>query len=118
MNAGDADAMLELVHPDVVWHAPPGPEGPLVFEGHEGVRQFLAGWLEAWGRFEQEVREVELHGDWRLARVMIQTRGEISGIEMEAESGYLMRVQGNLLTYMRIFMSYDAARAAWFDKNS
>ena len=113
MNAGDVDGMLEGVHPDVEWQAPPGPSGSPVFCGHEGVRQFVAEWLEAWGKFEQEIRELELEGDWGVARIGLRTRGESSGVEIEAEGGYLMGLRDGLLVHMRIFTSFAEARQEW-----
>ena len=116
MNAGDLEGMLEGVHPDVTWQAPPGPAGSPVYRGHDGVREFVREWLEAWGSFEQEVRELELEGDWGVARVGLRTRGEASGVEVEAEGGYLMGLRDGLLVFMRIFMTYAEARAAWSEK--
>lgn len=113
MNEGDVDGMLEGVHPEVVWQAPPGPSGSPVFRGHEGVRQFVREWLEAWGKFEQEVLDAQIEGDWAVARVALRTRGEASGLEMEFEGGYLMGLKDGLLVYMRIYTDYDAAEAAW-----
>lgn len=112
MNAGDVDGMLEAIHPEIVWHAPPGPSGEPVYRGHDGVREFVADWLEAWGKFEQEVREIRFEGDWAAARVTLRTRGEASGIEIEAESGYLMQMRDQKLAEMRIFPSFDEALAA------
>ena len=113
MNAGDVDGVLEGMHPDIRWHAPPDSTSPRVYVGHEGVREFFGEWLEAWGKFEQEVGEVRVQGEWAIATMTFRTRGEASGVEVEEQGAYLMRIRDGKLAELRIFRDYDEAVAAW-----
>jgi ketosteroid isomerase-like protein len=117
MNAGDLEGVLEGVHPDVVWYAPPEATAS-AYRGRDGIREFVAEWLEAWGKFEQEVREVRTEGDLAVARIGLRTRGEASGVEVEQEGGYVMQLRDQKLVEMRIFMTFDEALAAFEAKKS
>jgi ketosteroid isomerase-like protein len=110
VNARDIDGVLELVHPDSRWLAPPGANSP-VYAGREGVRQFISEWLEAWDGFHQELFELELVGDRALARVRARARGEGSGVELDADIGYVVRFADGLLVSLELFTKYDDALA-------
>ncbi|MGA2535521.1 MAG: nuclear transport factor 2 family protein [Terracidiphilus sp.] len=56
-NARHLDAVLVLMHPDVVW--PNGMEGGYV-HGHEGVRAY---WTRQWGMIDPHVEPVKIEKD-------------------------------------------------------
>jgi hypothetical protein len=58
-NARRLDAVLSLMHPDVVW--PNGMEGGFVF-GHEGVRDY---WTRQWAVIDPHVEALEISQDDR-----------------------------------------------------
>jgi len=58
-NARDLDAVLALMHPDVIW--PNGMEGGYV-HGHEGVRAY---WTRQWGMIDPLVDPVAMERDER-----------------------------------------------------
>jgi ketosteroid isomerase-like protein len=48
-NAGDYEAVLEFLHPEVVWRVDPlFPDIEPVYEGREGVRRFFRLFVEPW----------------------------------------------------------------------
>jgi hypothetical protein len=56
-NARQLDAVLALMHPDVVW--PNGMEGGYV-HGHEGVREY---WTRQWGMIDPHVEPMKIEKD-------------------------------------------------------
>ncbi len=82
MRRGDVEAVLDWVSEDVVWIAARSAvEG--VYEGHEGLRQFLADTAQTFDLFEPHFEEVRDLGDRVLGvgRFRIGARG--SGIETD-----------------------------------
>jgi ketosteroid isomerase-like protein len=62
-NRGDWDAVFELLDPDIEWgYQPAHPELPS-FRGHDGVRDFLSLWADAWDEYRFEPEEFVEVGD-------------------------------------------------------
>jgi ketosteroid isomerase-like protein len=66
-NARQLDAVLALMHPDVVW--PNGMEGGYVC-GHEGVRAY---WTRQWGMIDPHVEPVKIKMDAQ-GRAVVEVR--------------------------------------------
>src|SRR5580658_7629180 len=56
-NARHIDAVLALMHPDVIW--PNGMEGGYV-HGHDGVRAY---WTRQWGTIDPHVEPMKIERD-------------------------------------------------------
>src|SRR5215211_3784337 len=54
-----------------------------VYQGHEGVRQFLREWLAVFGEFNFEVEELMDAGDQVLAVIREREIGRASGVPVE-----------------------------------
>jgi ketosteroid isomerase-like protein len=84
---GDMDALFALWDSEVVWdltHFRDWPES--TYRGSEGVRRFLAEWLEIWDAYEVGVEEILLAPDGRVVSLAWQRgRGRESGLAMEME---------------------------------
>jgi ketosteroid isomerase-like protein len=113
VNTRDIDRMLDLVHPDARWLAPTGATSADAYEGREGVRQFINEWLEAWEGFHQELLDLNCEGDRVLARVRIRARGETSGVEFDADVGYIVEIADGTLKTFELYTNYDEAVAAF-----
>jgi ketosteroid isomerase-like protein len=50
-NAGDWDAFLTVVSPDVAFHASPGIDAGGTYHGHSGTREFLDNFKAQWSSF-------------------------------------------------------------------
>jgi ketosteroid isomerase-like protein len=64
-NARDIDAVLALMHSDVVW--PNGMEGGYA-HGHEGVRAY---WTRQWGLIDPHVEPLRMETD-ELGRMIVE----------------------------------------------
>jgi hypothetical protein len=94
-NRGDIDGLVALFDPEVEFHIAPGLGNAGTYHGHEGFRNGLGGWLEAWESFTIDVVELEPIGERHVVGDVRQLgRGRGSGIEVEMRLGYLWEVRG------------------------
>src|SRR3954454_16073569 len=78
-NAGDWDAALATMDPDVVYdltHAAPDGE---IYRGYEGVKAFWRMLREVFGDFRVDPVEVFEWGDCVFTRVRLSSVGKASG---------------------------------------
>jgi uncharacterized protein len=61
--AGDVDAVLDLLDPEVEWRAPESLPWGGAFHGHDGVREFFARVIDQPADFGREVQEYLESGD-------------------------------------------------------
>jgi predicted ester cyclase len=99
-DAGDLDAVDELIHPGFVNHEA-GPENP---QGREGLKETVA-WLRGiWGPMRFEVSDLICEGDKVVARVTVHGRhvGEFlgrppTGKEYAVEHIHIYRIADGML---------------------
>ena len=94
----DADALVELTHPEVEWQSKfvvSGTAGG--YRGHDGIREYIQDMNDAWGLVRLEVESELWVGDLVVFVGRIQTRGNESGVESETESGYLLKFRDGKL---------------------
>jgi ketosteroid isomerase-like protein len=93
-NAGDLDAAVELMHPDVEFrdlqHA---PDLPQVLHGLDSVRLVLRHWTDAYDDFGVEVYEYVDADPWVIADVRWHGRGKGSGIRVDVRQADACRVE-------------------------
>ena len=103
---GDIDALVALWDPDVIWsveHFHEWPEG--TYRGHEGIRNFLAEWLEVWGDYEITVDEVIAAPDGRIVSLIRHRgKGHGSGVPMELEMAQIATIRNGKIVH---FDNYD-----------
>ena len=87
-RAGDVDALLVLVHPEVVWRPIDPAAGAATYRGHEGTRRLLADYAAALGPFRMDFHAMtELHDGRVLATGRLVTydeHGDEVGQDVEA----------------------------------
>ena len=111
-NAGDIDAALELMHPDVEWHTSGlMPDVDEVYHGREGVRRFWSDFRQPWESIEIEPHDATEIGDRVAMAVVFRARGR-GGIVVELELGQVYTVRGGLLVEARSYATPAEARAA------
>jgi hypothetical protein len=103
------DTFLEVLAPDVEWHAPPGfPEGEAWY-GHEAVSQILR---EVWTSVfkGQPIKPDELirgRDGWLLGGR--QSALHESGMKLEWEEFVVFQMEGDLVRAAWIFMDRESA---------
>jgi uncharacterized protein len=108
-NAGDLEALLELVAEDMVAVVPIGLPNEGVYAGPAGFRRMLVSWGEAWEEFRAEPIEFIQQDDFVIVPLRQFGRGRESGIEVEMELTQLMRVRDGRLIQWRL--CWDKAEA-------
>jgi ketosteroid isomerase-like protein len=94
-NARDLDGLLELADPEVevrlsgVWM-----DIPVHYQGHDGLRELMTIFLQAWQEYSTELKElIELDAEHVLVRQEFQGRGR-QGVEVTRTFGHLHRIVG------------------------
>jgi ketosteroid isomerase-like protein len=107
----DAEAMLDLNHPDAEWVNPDYAIEPGTRRGREEIRRALERIIEF---FESvEVESIERTPDGRILVIArVRSRGMGGGPGMEALTGTLYTVRDGLLVRYEWFLSPEEARTA------
>src|SRR5215207_2581349 len=108
ISRGDPVDIPEIVHPEAVFEPlRSGTEGP--FEGHEGMRRFIADTAETFDVFRISYTDVRDFGDRVLAIGSIRMRGRGSGVEADVPSAAVVEFRDGLLWR---YKDYGDARLA------
>jgi ketosteroid isomerase-like protein len=109
---GDLDGFLESHHPDTEWRSASDEPNAQTYRGHEGIRRFAAEISEAWaGRFNDTMSFEDFIdlGDWVVVPWTARLRGRISGIEVEVNETYAVRVEDGLIVRVDEYRTRDEA---------
>ena len=98
-NANDADAVVALCDPSIEFHDVPEIPDSAVYEGHEGVREWLRKVHEISDDLTFQILELEEKGDAVLVETGAQMHGLASGAEVDWRFWTIWRVRDGLLTY-------------------
>jgi ketosteroid isomerase-like protein len=109
-NSGDLDAMVALLHDDVVAIVPEGLPNAGVYEGRAGVRAMLEQWGEAWEEFTIRPEEFIPAADALLVRARQIGRGRGSGIELELVFVWVVRTRDGRLVHWRLCETLEEAQ--------
>jgi ketosteroid isomerase-like protein len=112
-NRGDFDAVVEFMHPDVVWDrgddARVSIEGGVV-RGREAVRDLLMP--DIFADQQARVERMERNGDRVLVEAVFSARGRSSGIELETRSWHVWTMDDGRARRVRLFLDRDEALQA------
>ena len=109
MNARDLETLVELVHEEIVADVPTGFANADSYRGREGFRRMAEQWLEPWREFRIEPLELVEEGDAVIVSVHQSGTGRESGIEVDMDLAYLVRVRDGMLAEWRLCV--DAGEA-------
>jgi ketosteroid isomerase-like protein len=105
-NAGSRE-IPEGTHPDFVLHS---ALTGLTYEGHEGVRRWMAeidDQFDSWQLRIDEFRDVG--EDWLMGLGGVSLRGRASGIELDQATGWLVRFADGESVEMRLYSDHQQA---------
>jgi len=112
LNKGDVEALLAECDPDFRLDMSDRVLNPDVYEGHEGIRRFLADVHEAWETFTWEPEELVASGDLVLSLIRSTGRGRGSGLELDRRAAMLWTVPAERAVSVRFFRDRAVAREA------
>ena len=109
---GDAAAMFELIHPEIVSTQFPEQVDVSDYHGHEGVGQVMEGWIGTWDDWKIELLDVREIGDSALLSLHQSGRGKTSGAAMDGDVWFVWGVRDGKVARWQMFSSEAEAVAA------
>jgi uncharacterized protein len=112
-NRGDVAAVLAVLDPEVVWHAPPNLPESGAFRGRDQVRRWLESYGDAWEETGVDIEEIREEGDRVVAQVRVSGRGRGSGIPVSGNSDlHVWKLRDGLVYFVRMYQgTVDALEA-------
>jgi ketosteroid isomerase-like protein len=111
-DEGDVDAMLESMTDDVVVDASRRVLDPVVAEGHDGFRRFIAFLDEAWANQRIEPEEFIDAGDDVVVPVRLTSRGRGSGVIVNARAAWVVTFRGDKVARLSVYQTRAEALQA------
>lgn len=113
---GDLDAMLDIIHPDIVLRDRPESPDPRTYHGYEGVRRSLASSDETFDRFELEPEDFIPVGDYVIVVLLMRGTGRGSGITVEERIAHQWKIRDGKAVACQVYSDpEDAVRDARAD---
>jgi ketosteroid isomerase-like protein len=109
---GDLDAALELTQPDIEIDERDALPGGRLYQGHEGLREWLADLVERWSDIRVDIASLEPIDNRVLATVKVSAQGASTGASVTGESFHLWEVEDGRLRRLQVSYDRDSARAA------
>lgn len=102
INSGDIESALEMMAPDARLVVPPEASAePDTYEGHEGVRRYLAGFDGVLEDVRFELIELEqVSADTVLTEMKLSGRGAATGIQVAQDTFVVLGVRDGLVTFI------------------
>jgi ketosteroid isomerase-like protein len=109
-NAGDIDASLVILDPEIVWHTyiVPGPGGG-TYHGHDGVRELWTDAQRIFGGFKNVPEKLFESGDRVVAFVRVEGVGAKSGIAVQARIAHVHTFRDGKVVRVDSFEDPDEA---------
>jgi ketosteroid isomerase-like protein len=112
LNAGDPDALIPLCGEAFQLDMSDRVLNPAVYEGHDGIRRFLAEVHDVWETYTWEPEELLDAGDAVVVLIRSSGRGRGSGVAIERRTAMVWTVRGGRATALRFFRNRDQALEA------
>ena len=109
---GDLDTFLAAHHPDTEWRTAADEPSPETYSGCDGIRRFAAEISEAWADRFEDIMEFEDFidlGDWVVVPWTARMRGRGSGIEVDVNESYAVRVEDGLIVRVHEYRTRQEA---------
>ena len=109
-RSGEVD--YSVLDPEVVYDLSRRTFDPLVFRGHEGVREFVRLTREQWGSRRMEPRDLIDAGDKVVASVRLVGVGRQSGVETTANAAHVWTFREGRIVRLTVFQTTEEALEA------
>jgi ketosteroid isomerase-like protein len=110
----DLDGVLDAFSADCEFDFS-NSRGPLsgVYQGRDGARSFLSSFLEPWAALETNTEElVEIADDRVLTVTEVRTRGQGSGVEVDATGAFIWTIRDGVVAAAKMYQSKAEALKA------
>jgi ketosteroid isomerase-like protein len=109
---GDVEGMLENMTDDVVVDASRRVLDPIVLEGHDGFKKFMAFLREAWANQRLEPEEFIEAGNQVVIPVRVVSTGRTSGVTIDARAAWVNTFRGDKIARLTVYQSRAEALEA------
>jgi ketosteroid isomerase-like protein len=106
-RSGEVD--YSVLDPEIVYDLSRRTFDPLVFHGHEGVREFLRLVREQWGSRRMEPQDLIDAGDRVVASVRLVGVGRQSGVETTANAAHVWTFRDGKIVRLTVFQTMEEA---------
>ena len=108
----DADAMVEVMAEDVVFEpASSEREAREPYDGHAGMRRYLADLARTWAEFRVTIHQYEAAGERVLVRGRVYARSASPAFISDSEIAFIWRVRDGRIVHGRTYTDPDDAEA-------
>ena len=101
-----------MLDPAVEYRLPDSGMNTGTYRGHEGIRELMESYLEAFEHFSIEVERSFEAGDRVVAFVCANGRGRSSGVEVETRPAHLWTMRAGKALRMEVFPEREQALEA------
>jgi len=109
-NRGDFDALVALLHEEVVAEVPEPFAAADLYRGPEGFAKMLREWSEPWDEVTVDVHELFEEGDAVFAPSTQHGRGRGSGVVTSMPTVFLVRFREGRIVFLRLCQTLEEAR--------
>jgi uncharacterized protein len=93
LDGGDIEGALGVLDDGAEWHEISTLPDAGVYRGRETIRRFLAGFMESWEEFVQEIEDVVVAGDRVGLFIHLEARGRESGIVVDRRYAHVWTIR-------------------------
>src|SRR5436190_15732541 len=112
-NRGDFDALLRLWSEEAEFYPLRAQLEVRPYDGHEGLRRFVAEIAEEWRDVRFEIDELRDAGAHVVGSGRFRARGRTSGLDLNVPLGVIGTVRNERIVYARMFSDpAEALKAA------
>jgi ketosteroid isomerase-like protein len=112
-NGDEPGGIYELLAEDFVAEVPPSMSAePDVYEGHAGVRRYMAAFEGLLEDVRFEALEFYVEGEQVIVDLVLKGRGVASGIAVEQRSAVVNWIADGKVTRMHPYPDLETARAS------
>lgn len=110
---GDFRVSFDHLDPHIVFIVGPDFPDAGVFNGTEGVREYMRRFLEQWDRYTLTADEIQAVGDTVIVRLTQRAQGRASGVQTEMSYFHILTLRAGKIVRLDVQMhEKDALEAA------
>jgi ketosteroid isomerase-like protein len=108
---GDIQAVLSVMDPDIEWDATDALAHTGLYQGHEGVTEYIQSLTGVWEEFILNPEQFSESGDGAHVMVLGNVTGRLSatGQDVEARFAHVLQLDEGQVTRLKVCLDRDAA---------